>query len=325
VIVGGFEKAVEDFMRCLTLVVGCALAFASMNGAAMAWTRAGHMVTAAIAYDDLAAHDSAVIDRIAALMQSHPDRGAFEVAVARATGDARTRRIFLEMARWPDDIRGGMYDHPTWHYALRPFVDPNHAPPAAPPDAVDGEAVEAFSLNLAEARDALAPPSDRAVALCWIFHLVGDIHQPLHNAQLFSARFPDGDRGGGRQYVKDPVTAEPISLHWFWDDSVSRTDDPDAALTRAGELEAQLPRVSLALGAPTEGWPAAFRSWGSDESYPLARSLAYRPGLATGTDAASAVALPADYVREARKVAERRVAMAGYRLADILRTIFPDR
>ena len=33
--------------------------------------------------------------------------------------------------------------------------------------------------------------------MCWIFHLVGDLHQPLHSTALFSERgFPTGDRGG---------------------------------------------------------------------------------------------------------------------------------
>ena len=35
----------------------------------------------------------------------------------------------------------------------------------------------------------------RAIALAWLFHLVGDIHQPLHTAQLFTVDYPDGDRG----------------------------------------------------------------------------------------------------------------------------------
>src|SRR5205823_4340914 len=39
---------------------------------------------------------------------------------------------------------------------------------------------------------------ERAIALAWILHLVGDLHQPLHNAALFSNHFdgPSGDRGG---------------------------------------------------------------------------------------------------------------------------------
>jgi len=32
--------------------------------------------------------------------------------------------------------------------------------------------------------------------LTWLFHLIGDIHQPLHSTALFSTKlFPEGDRG----------------------------------------------------------------------------------------------------------------------------------
>ena len=39
-------------------------------------------------------------------------------------------------------------------------------------------------------------PERRAIALAWLFHLVGDIHQSLHAAQLFTVDYPQGDRAG---------------------------------------------------------------------------------------------------------------------------------
>jgi S1/P1 Nuclease len=39
-------------------------------------------------------------------------------------------------------------------------------------------------------------PQRKAIALAWLFHLVGDIHQPLHTAQLFTADYPQDDRDG---------------------------------------------------------------------------------------------------------------------------------
>ena len=41
----------------------------------------------------------------------------------------------------------------------------------------------------------------KAIALAWLFHLVGDIHQPLHTAQLFSIEYPKGDRKAAMRYV----------------------------------------------------------------------------------------------------------------------------
>ena len=49
-------------------------------------------------------------------------------------------------------------------------------------------------LAKVKARD--EDPEERAVAMCWVFHLIGDAHQPLHVTQLYSTQFPKGDRGG---------------------------------------------------------------------------------------------------------------------------------
>jgi hypothetical protein len=44
-------------------------------------------------------------------------------------------------------------------------------------------------------------------------HVGADIHQPLHVAELTLVRLSQRRRRGGRQFVKDPETGEPISLH----------------------------------------------------------------------------------------------------------------
>lgn len=309
-------------MRKIALAAACSVLTTLACHSAFAWTRAGHMVTAAIAYDELAAKDPAVIDRIMAIMAHHPERGPFEVAIARTTDAEKTRRIFLEMARWPDDIRGGAYDHPSWHAAFRPVVDAQEPPPHIPPNVVTYEAFEALALNVHMAADARAPDSDRAVALCWIFHIVGDIHQPLHTAELYSRDFPDGDRYGSREFLLDPKTHQPVNLHWFWDDLVSQTDEPDAAFARAHELEREFPRAHFAAElAKDKALPANIQAW-ADESHAAATSIAYAANRPRAASAANAK-LPDDaYVKASTAIAEQRLTLAGYRLADLLRRIF---
>jgi hypothetical protein len=97
------------------------------NGAA-AWSNQGHMVTGAVAYDDLARTDPGLVAKIEAIMANHPDKARFERGLAGYSGEARTRRLFELMARWPDDIRDGPYDHPGWHYWLR--LIPSQTDPA---------------------------------------------------------------------------------------------------------------------------------------------------------------------------------------------------
>lgn len=304
-------------MRLPLLAAALAL---TLHAPAQAWTRPGHMVTAAIAYDELAARDPKALQKLLAIAAQHPDRGPFEVAVGRATGEDRARRLFMELARWPDDVRGGAQDHPTWHHALHPVIDPRSPPPKTPSSDSAGAADEAFALNVKVASDPKAPTSDRAMAIAWVFHIAGDIHQPLHTAQLFSGRFPTGDRGGGLQHVRDPKTGEPISLHWFWDDSVNRDGEPDQAMARARDLTMRYPRSSFPELGHSPAVATAFSAW-RNESYRLAGPLAYRADLVSADSADKAPDLPKAYVADVTAQAERRLTLAGYRLADIAQAL----
>jgi hypothetical protein len=188
---------------------------------------------------------------------------------------------------------------------------------------VAGDAVEAFALNTHVLRDPQASDAERALALCWVMHIAGDIHQPLHTGQLFSPAYPQGDHGGSLEFVKDPLTGEPITLHWFWDDSVNRSGDPADVAARARVLEAKFPRSGLAeLKSPAR--IADFPAWAA-ESHAFAVTVGYATRLETGAAATAATALPPAYVEQATRLAERRVATAGYRLADVLREAFGGR
>lgn len=287
---------------------------------AFAWSRPGHMVSAAIAFEELSTQEWQIVDRILALAERHPDRGAFEVAIGRATGEDRRRRIFLELARWPDDARGSIHDHPTWHYWSRPLIDSTSPPPELPADVPQGAAMEAFALNVSVASDSRAPDGERAVALCWIFHLVGDMHQPLHSASLVSKRFPEGDRGGSLQFVIDPIDRQPVSLHWFWDDSVNRGGEPEIATRRAADLMRRLPRGQFTALQPFRT-VAEFQSW-AQESHDLASTLAYDPDLRASDSPSAASQLPKRYLDRSMQAAEQRLTLAGYRLTEVLRWVF---
>jgi len=278
------------------------------------------MVTAAIVYDELRAQDPKVLERIIALAERHPDRGAFEVAIGRARGDERGRRIFIELARWPDDTRGSIHDHPTWHYSSRPLPSKSSPPPKALEDVPQGSAIEAFTLNYSVAADPGASASERAVALCWVLHLVGDMHQPLHSVSQVSQRFPEGDRGGGLQYIRDPQSNEPVTLHWFWDDVVSRDDEPEQAIQHAADLVRRLPRAQFKELKPFQK-PAEFSAW-AQESYDLASTIAFGPELKASDSANEAVKPSQRYLDLATQTSEKRLTLSGYRLTEVLRHAF---
>lgn len=300
-----------------------AVAMALAANPAFAWTRPGHMVTAAIAFDEIERRRPDLIDAIGAILDAHPDRGAFQVAVDRSVGRERQRRLFLECARWPDDARQTAYDHPGWHAVLWPVEAPD-APAAtrsklaARADRPTGEALEGLALNYRVLSDPMTSAGEKAVALCWVLHVTGDIHQPFHTAELFSAAYPDGDGGAGKQFVIDPLPPHaPIALHWLWDDSISRSGVAADADARARQIEAAYPRASLdELRTPAV--PPDFRTWARDESHALALSFALPARPATSPTPAGAAPVPEAYWTQVQKVSERRVATAGYRMADLV-------
>jgi hypothetical protein len=151
-------------------------------------------------------------------------------------------------------------------------------------------------------------------------HIAGDIHQPLHAAQLYSPLFGAGDRGATLAFVKDPRSGDAVSLHWFWDDAVHRSGEPDGVVARARELMDRLPRASM-KDLRSRARVRDLAAWARDESHPLAASLAYRSDLELSASAATAVALDSEYVEAATQAAERRLTLSGYRLADVLREV----
>ena len=57
---------------------------------------------------------------------------------------------------------------------------------------------------------------EKSIMLRYLVHVVGDVHQPLHSAELFDDdRFPKGDMGGNLFLINYKEDIE--NLHKFWD------------------------------------------------------------------------------------------------------------
>ena len=164
---------------------------------------------------------------------------------------------------------------------------------------------------------------DRPRIHCLVPHLVGGIHQPLHTAQLFTVDYPKGDRGGNEICVRVTQAGQPMDLHRFWDGVITSSSN----LTRLrNEATALRNRQEFQRSQLTELASSDFESW-AKESYEIATKIAYRNGRRIGIpkggnkdcrDAQTAPVLPPGYVVNASRIADRRITLAGYRLADLL-------
>jgi hypothetical protein len=312
----------RSVVACLAYVLGLALVLVPRS--AVAWNEAGHMVVAAIAYQDLKVNDPGAIPKIVAILKEHPAYDQWEAQIDKPAFSAEDREIFLFMlaARWPDEVRGvAGEDNPEWHYVNFPY---SPGAPSSPEDTVEPDEsniLQAYRENLEVLKDPEAEAADKAISLCWNFHLLGDIHQPLHTTKLVTTQYPmpEGDRGGTRFYIKAKPNSTTIHIHKYWDDLVMKNMHFQSVRNRATGLRN---RTELQRTALPELAEPAFIGW-AKESYVLAKEKVYRSGTVGGSkNRHNGTTLPTDYSSDVKPIAERRVTLSGYRLSDLMKSIY---
>jgi hypothetical protein len=178
-------------------------------------------------------------------------------------------------------------------------------PPGTPASIGDKNAcvidkIAQFAVELAEPE---TDAEERIIALKFLLHLVGDLHQPLHAANHHDA--------GGNKVL---VTVEGFShkardeLHGYWDKQfVEAVGRPPSAL--ADQLIAQITPEHAATWreGTVEDW-----AW---ESFNIAYEDVYgEPPLS----AATSQYLDAAYVTRAERALALQLSRAGVRLAAVL-------
>lgn len=297
------------------------IVFTGDLGPASAWNDTGHQVVALIAWDNLSPGPRGEL--VAMMRQAEPATRLPSLFPQDQRGmEVRAREFFRRAATWPDLVRDvPELHHSTWHH--RDFYwrqDKGQA--IGLPD------LQVHPENLLERlhhfKKLLASPTlparERAIGIAWVLHLVGDIHQPLHCSARVTAIERKGDHGG-QDFALSPLspphpTGERYSLHAYWDDMLDRAvprrsgERLGVYLQRAAALVvSHHPRAQLAA----ELEPGQFDAW-ARESVVAAQS-GYPASLRRGQEPS------ADYRDMGILVALRRLALAGYRLALMLRDV----
>lgn len=284
---------------------------------AYAWDELGHRVVARIAWDNMT---PAARARAVALLRAAPPRsGLAELRPATGTDEERDREWFIWAAVWPDLIRDRnapnyVYGHADWHYVNFFWEQGADGRPRDRDDVPRaGFLLDQLQRISGTLGSAAVPDSAQAVDLAWALHLVGDVHQPLHNNARITARDTAGDRGGNSFRLAGVYPFN--NLHSFWDGLVGM-NEPWALADRSeadyvGTVAARLERAYPAPSLRGQMRAGAFETW-SREGLRVAQARAYPSWLVRDQ------AAPPRYRPFAWEGAEPRVAMAGYRLADML-------
>jgi hypothetical protein len=282
---------------------------------AQAWDAAGHMLVDQIAWEQMT---PVARERAAELVKTLDTRFS--------EGQPYN---FVTAGCWMDDMRGLGKDY-LWsklHYVTIPWTVtglPAEIPPA--PNVVTG-----IDDSIHTLRDPQATPVQRTEALAMLVHFLGDIHQPLHTTDR------NNDRGGNALLISgvpfsDLMSKQGRNLHTFWDKAfrfdgegpaivevwaaphmMDRPHAPGEGIIaeQAKKITARFPREKLPeLATAKDGaaWAKESHVAGCLNAYPAGES----------SDPSEIRVLTPAFAKNAQEIANRRIALAGYRLGALL-------
>ncbi len=250
------------------LHVGSILVIAATASAARAWGVTGHRVVGELAQAQLTPRAQALVE---ALLVDEPEP------------------TLAGIAAWADTVRGG--STARYHYVNLDASTCSYEPGR---DCPGGQCLPAaFVRYAAILADRTAPRAQRAQALKWVVHLVGDAHQPLHVGG-------HADRGGNLYQVR--WEGRGTNLHALWDSGLLKSMGGSAQ--DIAERLAQRPVADRSL---------AIASW-MKESCSITAQAGFYPDREPGRA----------YLGAWRGVVEQRLVQAGARLAALLNGLAPD-
>lgn len=295
---------------------------------ASAWWCEGHEIVALIAESHLS---PAALAGVNALLKSQP----IDAAVRRFCQN-RPDDLMADASSWADDVKKSEQTG-AWHYMdvplsqkhgdLEPWCKP--VGPLNNGEERSGCILSALRYNLNILHNDKESDTERAKALRYLIHLVGDLHQPLHTTA-------NNDQGGNCtpiQFFSDPKIT---NLHSVWDGMIVNRD----LLPQGASVPDVARKLDSQFVSKLKDWTKHgidFDKWAM-ESHELAQKVVYGKleprvtpeafnqyevckdhaqkytNLHIKTDTA--------YQEAAAPIVEEQLAKAGYRLAEVLNQIW---
>lgn len=359
-IAGPAQECTIGSMKTACAISALILVSGALETSALGWAMGGHRVISLVAWEKTSPATRA---KFVSLIEQHPEfAGHFAAKLQAELGaspaaESRERWLFAQAAIWPDLVRPPLdgspnpnekYHRPMWHYldlpvfgdadakarleAGQPKIDWKWKPGL--PDFLERKlnASQVIDKAMKTIGDAAQPASERAVMLCWLVHVAGDVHQPCHCSSLFTiAQLPKGDRGGNSIQIKE---SDAGNLHVYWDDLLG---GPGLGFDEAGKAARELladqavmaKAAAAAKALDPEAWIREGAAAAQEAVYPQALINAVLKATPQSYekngvryDAVGPLELGADawkaYDEKAYSLALERAAAAGLRLAAAL-------
>ena len=269
------------------------------------WWNTGHLVAADITYRQLTPPTKKKVDELTKVL---------------APFYSPHGQTFVTSSTWCDEVRGSqrfsLFDF--LHYTDKPY-DPENILTES-----DYKVIEASIQNhdvvwaVTETKKILASPHandlEKALALRLFIHLATDLHNPLHTISLYSQNTPQGDLGGNLFKIRG--TPVP-TLHKLWDSGCGRFLPVGSPPSVVELRNIQIRSLEITKKHPPKSFSEKNildpKIW-AEEGYQLGISHVYKIPFNSLVDK--------KYLMQGRYISERRIVLAGYRIARILNTIF---
>lgn len=261
---------VRSYLLSAILFVCCSLNQSNLY----AWGATGHRVTGAIADQLISAHTKKQVQAILG------------------------KETLARGSTWPDEMRSNPSEFwrrkaSPWHYVTVP-KGKTYQQVGAPKQGDSVTALEKFKATLQNPNASLA---EKQLALRFIVHIIGDLHQPLHAGN-------GTDRGGNDRKVT--FFFNNTNLHSVWD---------------SGLIDGQqLSYTEWSQWLLDDLTPAQRTKWQStDPLVWIEESVAIRPTVYPPADKDN---ISWDYAYQHNPMIKRRLLQGGVRIADYLDDVF---
>jgi len=269
------------------------------HGFVKSWWCTGHMLVAQIALNNINDSSSDMCNELVLIMQE------FTIS-----------STFVTSACWADDIQAtDVRSFENWHFINQVWTNgTNVTHPTISPDNVVTEIKRIMDSLISSESSIWA----KAMLFRFLVHFVGDIHQPLHCISLYDHRFPKGDQGGNAFIV---FFQNMSKLHAIWDSGIGLyANDFERPLSSLRALELKNLATNITNEYPEDYFNGSSKILDPNvwkiEGYNKAIKYAYS-NLVNGTTLEE----NSPYVRNATIQVRQQIALAGYRLANLIKTI----
>jgi hypothetical protein len=258
---------------------------------ALQWSCPSHMIIWEVAMSELG---ESYIDKVLKPIIEDPKEGN------------KNYSNLFEYACWADDIKTSATE--GWHYYDIPYFM-NYSKNITLPTTNN----VAWCVNTAKSTlEGKSTGYGKSTMLRNLIHMMGDAHQPLHVTSMYSAKFPDGDRGGNSFLIQ----GGDKELHALWDyclDKISSYSRPlsassmDDIKAKAKAFTKEFPRSSMSSELSIKD---GFKI--TENVHPYAASHVYKGIVYNGT-------VSSEYKEAGYLVCKKMIALGGYRLTDAIK------